>query len=155
MWKPIENDANGNHAKPLPNSVPLEKAEKMAILAERLFGYYHEQELAADVKSFLTAVVKLFCLYPHEIVYAATSELGLVTRHKFPPRLSEIKEYLDERMAPIWREEERRRNLLPRDPELLPAPAPKTKRYSYGEFLAMAERGEVKPRPVGRFEVEK
>lgn len=151
MLNPIKSGVNENLARPSINSKPLEKAEAMAIFARRLFDYYHQQELAANPEIFLTGVVELFCGYPHEVVCKAVSPMGLPSRHKFPPRLSEIKEYLDERMEPIWREQERDRHREPSTPAL-PAPKLTRRAYTYSEFLEMAERGEVKSPPIGRFE---
>ncbi len=108
-WKPIKSDENGNPERPSINSGNLGRAEQMAIFAQRLFSFYHEQELAANPEIFLAGVVELFCNYPPRIVERAISPaFGLPAKFKFPPRIAEIREFLEEKMAPIRREDTRR-----------------------------------------------
>jgi hypothetical protein len=82
---------------------------------------------------------------------------GIPSKHKFFPAIAEIKEFLETEMAPIRREEVRRavaeENARSLPAPEIKAPKPKTRRYSYAEFLEMSGRGEVKPRPIGRFEI--
>lgn len=102
----------------------------MAVFADRLFRFYHTQELAADPQIFLAGVVELFCNYPHEIVERSVSPVfGMPAKFKFPPRLSEIKEFLDEKMGPIRREQAR--------PKALPKPeVDRSQRPTYDELKA-------------------
>lgn len=104
----------------------------MAIFASRLFNFYHGQELAADPEIFLAGVVQLFEHYPSDIVEKAVSPVfGLPAKFKFPPRISEIREFLDDLMGPILREEARARNVF----EPLPPPD-RTNRPTYEELQA-------------------
>ncbi len=139
-WKQIKTGENASLEKPSISSGRLEKAERMAIFAQRLFSFYHEQELAANPEIFLAGVVELFCNYPSEVVERAISPaFGLPAKFKFPPRLAEIKEFLDE-LNP--KQSQRSYPILPRD-----SPLPKFERkpqhVSYGEFPS---------RPIGVFE---
>jgi len=147
--KPIGSAVSANPVRPSINSGRLERAEAMAVLAQRLFSFYHEQELAANPEIFLAGVVELFCHYSREAVLRAVSPtFGLPAKFKFPPRLAEIKEFLDD-LSP--EEPPRRYPVLPRDPPI-PQVKPRPEWKSYAEFLLMSASGAVKPRPVGRFE---
>lgn len=112
------------------NSERLEKVrQQMAIFASRLFNFYHGQELAANPEIFLAGVVQLFTHYPAEIVERAVSPVfGLPSKHKFPPRISEIKEFLDGLMP---KEIERAYPVFP------PISSPdRSRRPTYGELQA-------------------
>jgi hypothetical protein len=93
-------------------------------MANRLFEFYHGQELAANPETFLAGVVELFCHYPLEIIRKAASPVfGLPAKFKFPPRISEIREFLEKEMEPIYRARSR--------PKALPSPqVDKSKRPS-------------------------
>ena len=103
------------------------------MLAERLFSFYHAQELSANPEIFLAGVVEVFCNYPLPVVARAVSPVfGIPRRHKFPPRLSEIVDWLEEDMAPLRREQERQERRL-----ALPSPEiDRSKRLSYDELKA-------------------
>jgi hypothetical protein len=80
----------------------------MAMLAARLFDFCPPQDVANDSRVFLTGVVELFLAYPRDIVRRAVNVVdGLPSKHKWAPRIAEIKEHLEELMAPTRREEER------------------------------------------------
>ena len=84
---------------------------------------------------FLAGVVEVFCNYPLPVVARAVSPVfGIPRRHKFPPRLSEIVDWLEEDMAPAAP-----RAGASRVPSLaLPAPTEidRSKRLSYEELKA-------------------
>lgn len=93
---------------------------QMAMYASRLFDFYHTQELSANPETFLTGVIELFSNYPMPIVAKAVSPVfGLPAKFKFPPRIAEIKEFLDGLMP---RTVERVYPLLPRDEPVDRAP---------------------------------
>ena len=84
------------------------KAQRAAAAAKRLFDFCPPQDVANDPYVFLTGVVELFMAYPVEIFERAVSTVdGLPSKHKWAPRISEIKEELERLMLPIRREEER------------------------------------------------
>lgn len=149
MLKPIGNGANGNPAMSYNTSGNGCDQAQAETFASRLFDFYHTQELAANPAVFMTGVIELFMRYPASIVAQAASPIwGIPAKHKFPPRISEIKEYLD---AATPQEPPRRYPVLPPSPPL-PKFERKPEHKTYAEFLLMVERGEAKPRPIGFFE---
>jgi hypothetical protein len=98
--------------------------------------------LSANPETFLAGVVELFCQYPADIVQRAVSPVfGLPKKFKFPPRISDIAEFLEEEMAPIRRQQERNR-LAEERTRALPAPIDRSKRKSYEELKVMCwEKG--------------
>ena len=70
------------------------------MFAKRLFDFYPPQE-AGNPEVVLTGVVELFEHYPAEVVERTVSPVfGLPAKHKFMPRIAEIKEFLDAQMPP-------------------------------------------------------
>jgi hypothetical protein len=91
--------------------------------------------------------------YPAAVVrYAADPRTGIAKA--FPnglPNVGQIREFCDGVQSRHARLEHYA--ALPRQRSApIAAPARAAGQHSYAEFLAMAERGEVKSRPVGRFE---
>ena len=117
--------------KPSPNSQLLD-AERAAVLATQLFGFYPGQELAANPEAFLAGVTALFCQYPPHVVEKAVSPVfGLPSKTGYAPRLNEIKDFLDKEMVPIVREQTRQSRLMAREPEI-----DRSKRLTYDELKA-------------------
>lgn len=114
----------------------------MAIFAARLFEFCPPQDVANDPRVFLAGVVELFEHYPAEIVERAVSVVhGLPSKYKFAPRIAEIKEFLENLMAPIRRQEARDRVAEERD-RSLPPPIDRANRPTYEELKARcAEAG--------------
>lgn len=122
--------------------------------AKLIVGSYRRDE-AHDPETFASALSLVLSDFSVELVeYAADPRTGIVK--EFPmglPNVGQVREFLEytqqrkdriERYAAMPK-------ALPRAPEAI-----KPKRgYSYGEFLDMANRGEVKRRPIGRFETAK
>ena len=71
------------------------RRQQAAMMAKRLFDFYPAQE-AGNPETVLAGVVELFEHYPPELAARAVSPVfGLPSKHKFMPRIAEIKEYLD------------------------------------------------------------
>lgn len=68
---------------------------------ERLSSYFHPIE-TGDARVFLAGAIELFSRYPQEVIDQALDvSIGLPGKHKFWPRISEIKETLDDLHWPI------------------------------------------------------
>ena len=110
MLKQIASAANQSLSKPSKNSNDLAREERAAKMAARLFSFCPPQDVANDSRMFLVGVVELFLAYPESIVERAISVVdGLPSKHKWAPRIAEIKEHLEELMVPIRRQEGSRR----------------------------------------------
>ncbi len=87
---------------------PLESSESLArhaaTLAARLFSYYPPPDVG-DPEEILRGAVKMFLMYPVEAAEAVCDPTrGLPAMLKWAPKLSEIRQALDEAMVPInWR----------------------------------------------------
>lgn len=68
---------------------------------ERLSSYFHPIE-TGDARWFLAGVIELFARYPQVVVDRALDvSIGLPGKYKFWPRISEIKEMLDDLHRPV------------------------------------------------------
>lgn len=68
---------------------------------EQLSSYFHPIE-TGDAEIFLAGAIKLFSRYPQEVIDNALDvSIGLPAKHKWWPRISEMKETLDELHWPI------------------------------------------------------
>ena len=84
-----------NGVTPPTNSANMQRA---ALLASRLIGFYPAPEVG-NPETFLTGVIELFSVYPPEIIERAISVVhGIPSRFKWMPRISEIREFLDNMM---------------------------------------------------------
>jgi hypothetical protein len=120
-------------------------------MAGRLFDFCPPQDVANNPQVFLAGVVELFEAYPPDIVERAVSVVhGLPSKYKWAPRPAEIKEFLEELMAPIrWAEE--RAEIDRQYRASLPPPEPdRSKRPTYEELQAQCARGGLFIGPVGR-----
>ena len=79
----------------------------------------------------------MFTHYPHDIVERAVSPVyGLPGKHRFVPRISDIREFLEAEMAPIRRQEERDHR-----PLMLPEPpVDRARRKTYAELQELCAR---------------
>lgn len=85
---------------------------------------------------FLAGVVELFENYPGDVVYRAVSPtFGIPAKFKFIPRIAEIKEFLEELMQPVYRQQQRER-ISAENARPLPAPVNRSRRLSYDELKA-------------------
>lgn len=106
----------------------------MANLAERLFKFYPPQE-AGNPEVVLAGCVELFEQYPEDIVLKAVSVThGIPRKFKFMPRLAEIADFLEELMAPIYRQAARPSPALPEPP------IDRTKRKTYAELVELCAK---------------
>jgi hypothetical protein len=93
----------------------------------------------------LAGTIELFERYPEEIVQKAVSVVfGIPGRFKFMPRLSEIRDFLEELMGPIYREDARQEN------RFLPEPIPdRSKRKTYVELVELCAKDGLHIGPKG------
>lgn len=109
--------------------------QTMATFANQLFDFYPPQEIG-NPETFLAGVIELFEHYPSQVIATAVSPVyGIPSKYKFIPRISEIKEFLEARMAPIRREQERRAIEAERL-AMLPPPIDRSSRPTYEELQA-------------------
>jgi hypothetical protein len=81
--------------------ISIEDRERAAEAVERLSSYFHPIE-TGDARIFLSGAIELFARYPKVVTDQALDvSIGLPSKHKFWPRISEIKETLDELHGPI------------------------------------------------------
>lgn len=68
---------------------------------ERLSSYFHPIE-TGDARTFLSGAIDLFARYPQEVIEQSLDvSIGLPGKYKFWPRISEIKEVLDDLNRPV------------------------------------------------------
>ena len=118
--------------------------------AKAIFGCYRRDE-AHDPEGFVAALAAILGDYPAQLVdYAADPRTGVSTEYPMGlPNVGQIRQFLDAALRRM---------------EIMSKPKPIAKPYvppplkpgqiTYGEFLRRVDAGELKPRPIGRFEVE-
>ena len=118
--------------------------------AQMLLGLFRKDE-ANNPEIYAAGIAAILQDYPQSVVERATDpRTGIATRCKFGlPNPADVKEFCDDEMARQYRMAQ---EPIYRSSEPIRPPAPKPGQYTYAEFLEMAGRGEVKSRPIGRFE---
>lgn len=115
-----------------------------------LFACYRRDD-AHDPSVYAAAIAAILEGYPTSIVDRATDpRTGVASECKWLPAVAEVREFCEREHARQIRLSRPILKALPRK-EIERKPGQKT----YAEFLLMAERGEVKPRPIGFFEQQK
>jgi hypothetical protein len=139
-------------ASPPPTSDPRPGHHWCVQQARLITGCYRRDE-AHDPDAFGSALALVLADYSVAVVSYATDPRTGVAK-AFPnglPNVGQIREFCDGVQNRLARLD--RYAALPRQQsQPIAAPALKAGQFSYKEFLEMAERGEVKPRPIGRFE---
>lgn len=125
------------------SSNSTEARKRTAQAVERLSSFFPPPEIG-DPRVFLAGVVDLFSRYPEQVIEKALDvSYGLPGKHKWWPRVSEIKETLDAlyepyRAATEW-EAGARKQIAERNTLAL---SDQRKRKTYAEHQAeLAERG--------------
>lgn len=81
--------------------ISTEARERAAEAVERLSSYFHPIE-TGDPRIFLSGAIELFARYPQAVIEQALDvSVGLPSKHKWWPRISEMKETLDDLHWPI------------------------------------------------------
>ena len=81
--------------------ITTEAQERAAEAVEKLSSYFHPIE-TGDPRVFLAGAVELFSRYPQEVINKALDvSIGLPGKHKWWPRISEMREVLDDLHWPI------------------------------------------------------
>jgi hypothetical protein len=135
-----------------PTSEPRPGHHWCLAQAKLIAGCYRRDE-AHDADVFVSALALVLADYTVAVVNYVTDPRTGVAK-AFPnglPNVGQIREFCDgvqnrqarlERYAALPRPRSQPIQVAARQPG----------QFSYGEFLEMAARGEVKPRPIGRFE---
>lgn len=109
-------------------------------------------------KAYIGAIADLLMQYPRSVALAcADPRTGVAITTKFLPTPGDIVPWCEKASRPL--REEAARELRTQDQlvaraewEAAARPVDTSQQITYGEFLRMADAGEVKPRPIGRFE---
>lgn len=93
------------------SSENLAKAKYAATMAARLFNYFPPPEVG-DAEILLSGAVKMFLSFPQEAVEAVCDPVsGLPAMQKWAPKLSELRQSLDSASIPIYRRQEREKQI--------------------------------------------
>jgi hypothetical protein len=115
-----------------------------------LFSCYRKDE-AHDAELYCAAVASTLACYDRAVVDHVTDpRSGIASEVKFLPAVAEIRSFCNTAAARMkLHERPERRIAVPYvPPPVLPG------QITYGEFLKRVATGELKPRPIGRFELE-
>ena len=115
-----------------------------------LFSCYRKDE-AHDADLYCAAIASTLACYDRAVVDHVTDpRSGIASEMKFLPAVAEVRSFCNEAAARMKMHEQRERKVAV---PFVPPPL-KPGQITYGEFLKRSATGELKPRPIGRFEVE-
>lgn len=149
-----------NRHRPPPENWPQQRSEESSLSgldpayclqrAQLLLGLFRKDE-ASNPEIYAGGIAAILQDYPREIVDRATDpRTGIATRCKFGlPNPADVKEFCDDEAARLHRMS---RPPIRKRSQPFGPPSRRIGEVSYTEFQAMADRGEVKPRPIGYFE---
>jgi hypothetical protein len=115
--------------------------------ATLLFSCYRRDE-AHDPKVYVAAAAAVLGCYPVKVIERVTDpRTGIASDIKFLPNIAEIREACDRAAILIDKMAEPKRRAIPYvPPPVLPG------QIDSNEFARRVAAGEIKPRPIGRFE---